>query len=268
MGSHTLQPTQSVRIRRGSKALHIYRGALTPSPAALGADVTGQHTSAYGPLYKRLSKKHSSAAGDTKNFCAEEFKAALLDEFKAAVLEAVTASQVVLIVLSSTKHVILLAKLLKAVDLEASAASEVRCRVSGADCLLALLVLSTRLIAQESTNSCTKLNLSYASLELRRLESILISADECPKRGPGVGTQSGASTSTSRDASLPPHLIAAAATPSRLRYGDPAYRPLSQYRIPSLEYLFLPSPDKKIVIMPSRPSTCILWRGAPHQKLL
>ena len=126
MGSHTLQQTQSVRIRRGSKALHIYRGALTPSPAALGADVTGQHTSAYGPLYKRLSKKHSSAAGDMNHFDAEEFKAALLEEFKAAVLESLTASQVVvLIVPRSTKHVILLAKVLKAVDLEASAACEV-----------------------------------------------------------------------------------------------------------------------------------------------
>jgi hypothetical protein len=90
---------------------------LTPSPAALGADVTGQHTSAYGPLYKRLSKKHSSAAGNMNHFDAEEFKAALLDEFKAAVLEAVTASQVVLIVFRSTKHVILLTKLVKAVDL-------------------------------------------------------------------------------------------------------------------------------------------------------
>ena len=158
MGSHTLQPTQSVRIRRGSKALHIYRGALTPSPTALGAHVTGQHTSAYGPLYKRLSKKHSSAAGDTKNFYAEEFKAALLDEFKAAVLEAVTASQVVLIVLSSTKHVVLLAKLLKAVDLEASAASEVRCRVSGADCLFALLVLSTRRKSKRLVDKIPALN--------------------------------------------------------------------------------------------------------------
>lgn len=51
------------------------------------------------------------------HFDAEEFKAALLDEFKAAVLEAVTASQVVLIVFRSTKHVILLTKLVKAVDL-------------------------------------------------------------------------------------------------------------------------------------------------------
>lgn len=93
-----------------------------------------------------------------KNFYAEEFKAALLDEFKAAVLEAVTASQVVLIVLSSTKHVVLLAKLIKAVDLEASAASEVRCRVSGADCLFALLVLSTRRKSKRLVDKIPALN--------------------------------------------------------------------------------------------------------------